>query len=269
MKKVLITLLLTSGLSLLAINTYGLFQDVRPNTLNTEPLRFPNDVSLDFDQAMQHIKLKEQEAPLDYVVRMTDVISQSLAHIHWNEEQDITKYNQLIPVWENYFLYFMGIASGIPEYEKYHFAHYQRSLRRGVGICGDASMVMSQLLDKQGIPNQILSFPGHVVVAATVDGKEGVYDPDFGVVLPLSPDEIKQAPTTIYQHYVDKGYSLREIQNLMRAYNLGFKRWDGVSHFITNKYYFEKVAYALKWPLPILLILLASYLWLRAGNQNK
>jgi hypothetical protein len=250
---------IVAGLSLSIINIYGLFQDVRSTRLTTETLRFPNDLSLNFEQAMQAVNPELNESETDYAHRMTHVISQSLAHIHWNEEADTTRYNQLIPIWENYFLYFMGKFSGIPEFEKYHYASYERSLKRGIGICGDASMVMSQLLDKRGIRNQILSFPGHVVVAANIDGVERVFDPDFGVAIPFSPEQIKDSPTQIYQHYQGMGYSTREIQGLMRAYNLGFKRWDGVQHFITNKYYFEKVAYVLKWPLPLLFLFLGIF----------
>jgi hypothetical protein len=255
--------LIVTGVSLTLINVYGIFNDVRSDRLNTEPSRFPNDVSLNYEQSMHEIKPVINESDVNYTLRMTNVISQSLAHIHWNEEADTTRYNQLIPVWENYFLYFMGRFSGIPEFEKYHYASYQRSLKRGIGICGDASMVMSQLLDKQGIKNQILSFPGHVVVAANIDGQERVFDPDFGVAIPFSPEKIKTSPTQIFQHYQDMGYSTREIQGLMRAYNLGFKRWDGVKHFITNKYYFEKITYALKWPLPIIVLLLGVFLFYR------
>jgi hypothetical protein len=263
------TILILLGLTLTMVNVYGLFHDVRSSRLNTEPSRFPNDVSLNYEQSMHEIQPTADEPDIDYAHRMTNVISQSLAHIHWNEEADTTRYNQLIPVWENYFLYFMGKFSGIPEFEKYHYASYQRSLKRGIGICGDASMIMSQLLDKQGIKNQILSFPGHVVVAANIEGQEKVFDPDFGVAIPFSPEQIKTAPTQIFQHYKDMGYSSREIQGLMRAYNLGFKRWDGVKHFITNKYYFEKVAYGLKWPFPIILIILGGTLLIFTSKSKK
>ncbi|MEO9945221.1 hypothetical protein [Paraglaciecola sp.] len=268
-RKILSLICIVMGTSLLAVNVYGLFQDVRPSIIETEPLRFPNDLSLNYEQAMKHIEALPDEDHSQYAIRMTDVISQSLAHIHWNEEYDVTRYNQLIPIWENYFLYFMGKYSGIPEYEKYHYANYQRSLKRGIGICGDASMVMSQLFDQQGIPNQILSFPGHVIVTAEIDGEEKLFDPDFGVTLPYSPAEIKDSPTQIYQHYIDKGYSLREIKGLMRAYELGYQRWDGVKHFITNKYYFEKVAYVLKWPFPIIIMIIGFALLLSKNKTKK
>jgi hypothetical protein len=58
----------------------------------------------------------------------------------------------------------MGKYSGIPEYERYHFSNPYNSIERGIGICGDASILMSQMLEKNGIEADILTFPGHVVV---------------------------------------------------------------------------------------------------------
>jgi hypothetical protein len=41
-------------------------------------------------------------------------------------------------------------------------------MERGIDICGDASMIMSQILERNGIESKIVTFPGHVVVAATI-----------------------------------------------------------------------------------------------------
>jgi hypothetical protein len=91
---------------------------------------------------------------LNQNIRVNDFDNQYLRFLN---DQPAEQFNQLIPIWENYFIYFMGVFSGIPEYERYHFANYQRSLERGIGLCGDASMVISQLLDKQNISNKILT----------------------------------------------------------------------------------------------------------------
>ena len=243
------------GCFLTAANIYGTFVELRPpNIINTN-LRFHNDLALTHEDSAQQVQTLLNENPLDYSARLAHVISKSLAHIDWYNETDNQKYNQLIPIWENYLLYFMGKFSGIPEFQRYHYTNYKRSLRRGVGICGDASIAMSQLLDKQSIPNQIISFPGHVVVSAIVGNKEWVFDPDYGVVLPISLDQLNQTPTQVYQHYKDIGYSSREVNELVDIYKLEFERWNGVSHFMTNKYYFEKLVYFVKWPLPIVLII--------------
>ncbi len=244
---------------LLLVNAYGLTQDIRPPNLMNTDFRFERDMTLDFETTMKNLPRLDGESDRDYARRITPVISQGLAHIHWKEESDTRKYNQLVPIWENYFLYFMGIASGIPEFEKYHYADYERSLRRGIGICGDAAMIMSQLLDKEGISNHIVNFPGHVVVEVRhSDGTSALYDPDFGVYIPHSITEIQDDPELASRYYLEAGYTRNDADFFEKSYVGGFKRWNGVSHFITKKYYFEKMAYALKWPLPILMIVVPS-----------
>jgi hypothetical protein len=264
-KSIICFVIFLSGLFLLAINLYGLGKDVRPDMTNDEHLRFENDVELTYLESLGLLTRKEGENEARFTDRITYVISKSLAHIEW-EQFDPQKYNQLIPIWENYFLYFMGVYSGIPEYERYHYANYKKSLYRGIGICGDASMIMSEVLNENNINNKIITFPGHVIVLAKIDGKEKMYDPDFGVILPYSREQINVKPNLIAKFYRDKGYSDKEINNLISKYAQKYKVWDGVSHFITNKYYFEKFAYVMKWPLPILLIIISSFYLRRNMN---
>ncbi len=247
---------------LLGLNISGLFLDIRPANLAQEPLRFENDLALSREQAFIDVEKRTDESEEDYIYRLPGVIAQSIAHVPWNEEPDATRYHQLVPAWENYILYLMGVFSGIPEYEKYHFANYKRSINRGIGICGDASMILSQLLDKNQIPNQIISFPGHVVVAAKIaSGQQFFLDADFGVVVPDGLDDVFAHPELVSQYYADKGYSHKEITWLEKTYGKEHQRWDGVSHFITKKYYFEKFAYVAKWLFPLLLLMISAWLW--------
>lgn len=252
---------LALGSVLLGVNIYGLFKDVRPQMFFADELRFENDVTLTREETFEAIERLEGETDKEYAHRITQVIGSGLAHIHWRR-YDTQKFNQLIPVWENYFLYFMGRFSGIPEFERYHFANYKRSLDRGIGICGDASMIMSQLLDKQGISNQLLTFPGHVVLAATFDnGEELTFDPDFGVSLNYSPVDLSSSPDAVGQAYAEAGYPQSDVIVMNRIYDNAFSRWNGVSHFITKKYYFEMLAYWLKWPVPFIFIGLSFMLF--------
>ena len=108
---------------------------------------------------------------------------------------------------------------------------------------------MSQILDKQGIKNQIISFPGHVIVAVQyANGSEIMYDPDFGVTIPYTVAQVHQSPALIKSYYLQQDYSKSDADILSEIYAGDFERWNGVSHFITKKYYFEIIAYYLKWP---------------------
>jgi hypothetical protein len=256
------SVLLLLGTGLTIINIYGLTQNIQPVITDYEHLRFKNDVELTFDQGKELLDWKPEDNQIVFANRVTQTISKSLAHIEWNKF-NVKRYNQLIPIWENYLLYFMGVYSGIPEFERYHYTDYTRSLRRGIGICGDASMIMSQILDENNIENKIITFPGHVIVSALIDGKQQTYDPDFGVFLPYSKDEINAKPSLIIKHYKSTGYSDKEINNLISKYGQNYQEWHGVEHFMTNKYYFEKFAYTMKWSFPLILIVTAIFFFKR------
>lgn len=255
---------LVLGVLLLTINIYGTFKDIRPRDFFVDDMRFLSDTPNSYDKTLKNIAKRRDENIGIYADRLTYVISDGLGHIKWNKS-DSRKYHQLIPIWENYILYFMGKFSKIPEYERYHYTDYKRSLERGIGICGDASMIMSQILDENKIKNKIISFPGHVVVEATADtDRTYIYDADFGVVINHSVDEVNQNPELIELPYSNKGYSIKEIETLKETYARPLARWDGVAHFMTKKYYFEYMAYFLKWPLPVFLILspiLFGFFW--------
>ncbi|WP_233267310.1 hypothetical protein [Paraglaciecola sp. L3A3] len=259
--------LLVLGIFLTLVNLYGLTQNIRVDNFDNEYLRFPNDQPLPFEKSVTEVIKKANETDLEYAKRVTQVISQGVSHVSWLKFP-ADQFNQLIPIWENYFLYFMGKFSGIPEFERYHFANYERSLKRGIGICGDASMILSQLLDKQNIRNQILTFPGHVVVVAHFkNDDEYILDADFGVVIPYSVDEMVKNVDDTAKLYLDAGYKSWDFVFFQNAYRQEFASWNGVKHFITKKYYFEKIVYWLKWPLPFIMIVFS--LWIIRKNATK
>lgn len=262
-KKKVLVLLLLLAFSLLLVNIYGLFKDIRPQVFHNKHLRFANDQPAPFEQTISALKKQANETDIHYAKRVTVVISEGIAHIHW-ERFEPEKFNQLVPIWENYFLYFMGKLSNIPEFEKYHFANYQRSLKRGIGVCGDASMTLSQVLSQHNINNKILSLPGHVIVSAEfLDGSEAMLDADFGVSAQIKKSQYADNADHLAKLYLDAGYTKGDEIFAQKLFRSPYIEWDGVKHFITKKYYFEKVSYWLKWPLPLFLIAFSLYFILR------
>lgn len=260
---------LSLGFLLISINIFGLFKEIRPRIFFEDDMRFQFDTPKPYIETLKNTKKRINENSDSYANRLTNVISDGVAHINWDRTDPI-KYNQLIPVWENYILYIMGKISRIPEYERYHYADYKRSLERGIGICGDASMIMSQILHKNKIKNQIVSYKEHVIVEAkTISDKAYIYDADFGVVINHSVDEIKRNPKLIEIPYSNKNYTKKEIEDLKNIYSGPHIRWGGVEQFITKKYYFEHVAYPLKWLFPIILILLPISFGFYSRNKSK
>lgn len=254
-------MLISFGMLVLLINIYGLTQSIRSEALSSAPLSSNNAFNISYEQAYQALHSKEDETVAEFASRITTVISNAITHIKWEKEADASKYHQLVPIWENYFLFIMGKVSGIPEYQKYHFADYKRSLKRGIGICNDVSMIMSQVLDNVGTKNQIIAFPRHVIVSAVIDDDNSMlFDPDFGVTIPVALKQIATSRTMIIKAYQEQGYSLEHGEFMANVFTEPYTEWNGVEHFMTKKYYFEKLAYLLKWPTPIIFILLGVYL---------
>ncbi len=103
--------LLLSGVALAAINVYGEFKSIRPSVFFNDELRFQNDQPTEFKNTMSQLVRLEGESDLLFSKRVTKVIAEGIAHIHW-ERYNAEKFNQLIPLWENYFLISWGSSQG-------------------------------------------------------------------------------------------------------------------------------------------------------------
>ncbi|MBD1390570.1 hypothetical protein IC617_14120 [Neiella sp. HB171785] len=256
LKRIIAWGLVSTGLVLTVINLYGLSQSIRPAGLWDEPTRFANDYSISYEEALAQLQRLPDESELQFAQRATHVIAQSITHIHWSEEPDATRFNQLIPIWENYFLYFMGLWSGMPEFQKYHYTDYRRSLKRGIGLCGDTSMILNQVLTENGIESDILVFPLHVIVQADVDGQQRLFDADYGVSIPFDADQAQLNRPQIAELYRQHGYTPDDEALVDKIFSRHGVAFDDVKAFVTKKYYFERLTYALKWPLPLIMLLI-------------
>lgn len=261
------------GLFLFLINFYGLTQSVRMpglGVIDQNQLRFiPNEV-WSYEQSLKAIeKLNEDKGSVKRLVGDANrVANQSLIHIEW-VDVDPRKYRQLVPIWENYFLWAIGKFSGLPQFERYHYANYKRNIRRGIGICGDASTVLSSILDNHKIKNRIVSFHGHVIVEYQDErGNRYLADPDFGVELDGSLNQLIQNPDKFRQYYLKAGYLPNEVDYLFKAYKTHFAIFDDTYHFMAKRYIFEEVSYVMKWILPVILLLLSGIYFFRK-HKNK
>lgn len=266
-------LLLIIGLLLLGLNVYGLTQPLRKPGLGVtdqELLRFVPDKVWDYETSLSAIdSLASIENDVALAGQANDVVHQSLVHVEW-EAVDPQAYRQLVPPWENVFLWAVGRFSGLPQFERYHYAGYRRSIERGIGICGDASIVLSSVLDRYGVASDIISFRGHVIVEyQNSKGEKRLLDPDFGVAINRPLDALKANPELVRPLYLEAGYSPQEINDLIYVYSGDFAVFDDTYGFMAKRYIFEKVTYALKWALPPLLIFPAILLWLWRRRQGR
>lgn len=258
------------GCVLMAINLYGLNRDIRPEGLTPDVLRFgEQDLTMSPLELNKAIVRQPSESDEDYARRLTLALAGGIAHVEWLM-YDPDTFHQRVPVWENFILYLMGVLTSIPEYERYHFSNPHRSLARGIGICGDASMTLSGLLDEQGIPNTIITVPGHVMVEAQLPDKSMLLDADFGVVLEHGVAYYQQQPEALALAYQSQLGRVNdgELMIANELKNVGYRVWNGTSHFITKKYYFEKFAYVAKWLFPTIMILFPLW-WMRRRTQPE
>jgi len=264
---------LAVALVLMGINIYGLTPPIRKPGLGVvdhDQLRFiPQQVWSYEDSLIAINGLNSSWSRSELAAAANQVVNQSLVHIDW-QKVDPVEYRQLVPIWENYFLWGIGMFSGLPQFERYHYAGYERNIRRGIGICGDASTILSSVLDQHQIPNRIVSFGGHVIVEYEgEDGKQQLLDPDFGISLELPLEELSERLEQVRNRYLAAGYSDAEVDDLISIYQTEFALFDNTYHFMTLRYIFEKVSYIAKWVFPLLLILLSlGYLaWPRLRHQ--
>lgn len=260
------------ALVLMGINIYGLTQPIRKPGLGVtdhDQLRFIPEQVWTYEDSLTAINGLNAVLPRSALAEAANrVVHQSLVHPDW-EEIDPVEYRQLVPIWENYFLWGIGKFSGLPQFERYHYADYERNIKRGIGICGDASTILSSVLDQHQIPNRIVSFGGHVIVEyEREDGVSQLLDPDFGISLMLTLDELLARPELVRSRYLEAGYNAAEIDDLTGIYQTDFALFNNTYHFMTLRYIFEKVSYVAKWVFPLLLILLSlGYLvWLKRGT---
>ena len=268
----LAVLSLILGISLLSINLYGLTQSIRKPGLGVndhDQLRFIPEEVWSYEKSMDAIGNLSTVKPGDDLAEQANrIVNQSLVHVEWNRV-DALEYRQLVPIWENYFLYLLGRYSELPQFTRYHYADYQRNIRRGIGICGDASTILSSVLDQHDVSNQIIAFRGHVLVEYTgTDGQDYLMDPDFGVSLGVDLESLVGDPQIVRSRYIDAGYSSREVDSLFESYATKYNIFDDTYQFMKQRYLFERFSYVMKWLLPIMLIV-ASVLRLNKSRRTS
>jgi len=257
------TISLLLGIVLIAINVYGEFQSIRRPGLGVDDhqnLRFVPEQVKTFEQSMDEISGLIQYSSKTLLAREANrIVHESLVHVDW-KRVDPKEYRQLVPVWENYILYLVGRYSKLPQFERYHYASYKKSIARGIGICGDAAIVLTGVLNKYGVESRIVSFDGHVIVEYVNDeGEALLLDPDFGIELDFSLDKLLANPGLFRSYYHAAGYSERELNLLTDIFQRNYVLFDDAYHFMKKRFLFEYASYFFKWLLPITLIVIPFY----------
>lgn len=266
------------GATLIIINIFGLFMSLRnDNIYSDKRTYFKEDITLSYDEVKSLIKRKRNETNIAYAVRVNKAVNKGIAH-YWNQE-DVMLYNLRVPIWENYFLYLAQfIFPG--RYRMYEFFNYHKALERGIGLCSQQSMIVSSILNKNGIGSDIINLEGHVVVRAEVENDVFyTLDPDYGIVIPYDIRAIENNTDIVKPYYDRIKPDIRDRdENISKKMKKIYEKegnvifYERVSAYGPQKYYIELFAYYTKWILPLLVMLpCIILLWGRdyLGNLTK
>ena len=265
MKKLMKTRILFLGLGifLTGLNFLGFLIPLRnADIYNEEDNYFSNDIIHTEDELLHELEVlkNKNETDKEFIIKANKAVHDGIAH-YW-KDAGIDKYKLRIPIYENYILYFASYF--YPEkFKKYEFSTIEKAIERGVGLCSQHALILSKVLENNGIDAAIITLPRHVVVTAKVnDANEWwVVDPDFGVIIEKSIQEIEKTPSLVSPVYAAKGYDTFIVNALTETYgsvlsiHKSAKEYSGI-----KRYYFEKLAYVLIWVLPLILISFAIYL---------
>lgn len=241
---------------LIVINVFGIFSNLRNDEIYTEKATFfNNDINLTEDEVIELLKIKNNN-PKEFAIKANEVVNNGIAH-YWLDE-GISKYNLRVPLIENYILFASSYLypSG---FKKYEFCDYEKALERGVGLCSQHSIILSQFLSRSDIENKIIGLSGHVVITAQVEQETDtwwVFDPDYGVTIEHNIEAIENDPKLIRIFYSNEGYSQDNIAMLEGIFGKdGNDISDNVKSYSTSKkYYFEKASYVGIWLIPLILL---------------
>jgi hypothetical protein len=254
--KIVFRILFWSGLTLLALNVYGLLRSMRNPEIYNEEKTLRNrigDNTIEYPGINALLNRRPGEPSRDFAVRINKVVNDGFAH-YW-KDAGVEKYSLRVPVWENYLLYAASYVN--PEtYRKYEFSDYRKNLERGMGLCSSHSIVVKGVLNEHGIDARLWDIAGHVVVrAAFDDGGAIILDPDFGIVVPHDTAAIEANPELVRPFYSDmaKLYYPDAKDPYTTDHVVEIYGSEG-NHTYTVDNWFEHFSYYAIWILPFIMV---------------
>ncbi len=261
-----IRVLFVIGLVLLALNITGLFKSLRnPDLYHEEQTRRVNDIAIGYPQVLQELERKDGESEKEFSIRINKVVNDGLMH-YW-EDDAVKKYYLTVPVWENYLL---NLAAQIKpkKYRKYEFSDYRKNLKRGTGLCSTHCTVVKGVLNENDIEAELLDLGGHVVITAKVkDNKNFILDPDYGIYVPFSREEIEADQEIVRPFYANVGAQYKPGRQDRYTTDVIVDLYGSHRNHIYSVYnWFEGFSYIAIWIIPMLLML--PFVWVLYSKEK-
>ena len=276
------------------LNVVGEFLTLRPDTLSSLRLDSSASPARSYQDAMTAIAQLEVLEISEYVQEINRITHETMVHLRpkqiadagYGNGSEIIALNLRVPIWENYLLFLLSYLK--PDtYRDYEFCRYDKALERGIGRCGQQSLVVVSLLDSQGIEAGFIDWSDHHAVAIAKTGPSEWYilDPDYNISFPYrtrslganTPEAFPDLAAALLREHPDQtiiqhpdGTNRTTPERLYKTdgqtVSLGgpSARWGRACPI-------ERVAYILKWVLPILLLLpwLLAFFMHRRKNRAE
>lgn len=218
------------------------------------------------DIDVQSLYKKNDEKLGEYLSRLTKDIASGIVH-YWHEgdkwETPDTQYTRP-SIWDNYLLWLHPLISGYEHFYRYEFISPEKAINRGYGFCSQVARIVWSILHRQRIDAEILSNPNHVVVQSIGN----ILDPDFGVFIPMTWQEIQSGDTAaIVKQYYREFESSQPL--LTKAYSEGWQSSGLNDPSIVYMLAYEEKMDRLKWFPPIIAISFGALLLLLSRKTER
>jgi hypothetical protein len=209
-KRYLYISLFLLGIFLLILNGYGFLVPLKNPSIYTEPKTgFENDAVLTPAETFRQLSELEALSKKETVEKATSILSRSMAH-YWESTPDY-QYGITVPFYHNWIL--ASLQFIYPSvYKQYEYCNYKDAIKRGIGLCSQHAITLTDFLNRHNINSFVVGLDGHVVSTAEIAPDVWwVLDPDFGLVIPHSLDTIEHSPQLVAPYY-------ENISSIKRSY---------------------------------------------------
>ena len=265
-----------TGIALLAANLSGYAFSLRSPGITASFGDLSHDSTLPYGEALRQLESLDLEDRAAYASEVNRIVGHTMAHVTQRQIRETGRprqevldfYRMRVPIWENYLLFALSYVK--PDtYRDYEFCRYRKAMERGTGRCGQQSLTVVGILAEKGFETGFVNLTGHVVATAKVsDDQWYVLDPDFGVTIPHGLDRIETDRRLIASYYSPRVNTekLYFSETTSISYGGPDVRWRRACRI-------ESAVYALKWLLPVGLIvaMIGLYAWSggRGGRPSR
>ncbi len=214
-------ILFVMGIILLGLNIIGIFNPLRNKDINNGVKwvdginRFP---TVTYQYAIMELNKGDFESKELYARRLNNLIFSSTIHFWGKDEDENKKFNIILPFYENYLIYIHNLDKQYKE-RPYTFCNPYKAIERGVGICSQMAQIVVSVWDPRERKAHMVLLDGHVV--SEVEIKDNIWwilDPDFGIVIDKSLNDIEDNPEIVYSYYKNGGFSEETALSMVSYY---------------------------------------------------